>query len=675
MPDKLEMIASLVDKVSGPTDKMARGFGKLNQEGKKVNEGFLKWERSVRQAQTTYAKHDKAVISMHREFRALDSVIGKINPSFGELTRSVGAFGLGAGTLVGTLGAVGVAIYETTKKVSEFAEQMRDLKFGSRESGFSPGEISKWKLVGNEIGVAVEKVQSSLSGLSDVMGHIRTHDKGTLESLMPVAGFTQKLLAMGRAGEHGAKALEEVLNISDKMKKSFGSEAEGIQHAKHFLELVGVDPSFANATREERQKALATAEKFGPSNDMFKPVIKDAERLNEELGKTAAIFESWKVAIQGGLLPPVTELVKSLNNMMQGQHGGLGKSYSDWVNSQVRPKPFALGGIVDKPTIGLLGESGPEAVVPLTGGGYDPFARMRAMIEAVFGDAGYSSMGGVSGARGAFRGGGGGGAALLGGLMGGGRGVGGGARSVGGGGHFGGGGATGAFKGATPGLGPAAEAPSVSSPNAGLSEQRARMMKELADNPKLRDYAIDAMKHEGGIQSNFEQLMNMASMRHQTIQQALHSGQYGPVKRGEVTGNISAATRAAGLAALARVGAGSNITDYATDQGMRGDPNFAKYMANREHFGMHKVEGAWFSAHGEPGVRWAQQQREADQRRAMDESNKQTVEGTGRLDVKVSAPPGTEVKAQGGGLFKDTVLERNVQMPSAASGPREDLTK
>jgi hypothetical protein len=45
---------------------------------------------------------------------------------------------------------------------------------------------------------------------------------------------------------------------------------------------------------------------------------------------------------------------------------------------------------------------------------------------------------------------------------------------------------------------------------------------------------------------------------------------------------------------------------------MAGDPNFAKYMANRDYYGMHKVEGAWFSAHGEPGVRWAKAQRARD---------------------------------------------------------------
>jgi hypothetical protein len=151
-----------------------------------------------------------------------------------------------------------------------------------------------------------------------------------------------------------------------------------------------------------------------------------------------------------------------------------------------------------------------------------------------------------------------------------------------------------------------------SGPSGTLAEQRAGFKKELEGDPKLKRFAIDAMQHEGGIQSNMEQLFNMAAMRHQTIRQALFSGQYGPVKHGIISGNISAKIAAEGEAALAKVYAGSNITDYATDQGMRGDPNFAKYMANQKYWGMHKVEGAWFSAHGEAGRRWAERQRAAD---------------------------------------------------------------
>jgi hypothetical protein len=77
------------------------------------------------------------------------------------------------------------------------------------------------------------------------------------------------------------------------------------------------------------------------------------------------------------------------------------------------------------------------------------------------------------------------------------------------------------------------------------------------------------------------------------------------------------------MAALKAVGEGSNITDYATDQGMAGDPNFDKYMAHRSYYRMHRVQGGWFSYHGQQGRDWALKQRQLDeQRRAADEAAK-----------------------------------------------------
>ena len=49
------------------------------------------------------------------------------------------------------------------------------------------------------------------------------------------------------------------------------------------------------------------------------------------------------------------------------------------------------------------------------------------------------------------------------------------------------------------------------------------------------------------------------------------------------------------------------------------------------------------------------------------------VEGTGKLSVDVSAPHGTSVQAEGGGLFKRTEMHRKLQMapahPGAGQGP------
>lgn len=55
--------------------------------------------------------------------------------------------------------------------------------------------------------------------------------------------------------------------------------------------------------------------------------------------------------------------------------------------------------------------------------------------------------------------------------------------------------------------------------------------------------------------------------------------------------------------------------------------------------------------------------RQLDKRQAVD------VNGTGKIDVSVSAPNGTSVKAEGGGLFKKTEITRSTQMAPAEKGP------
>jgi hypothetical protein len=63
----------------------------------------------------------------------------------------------------------------------------------------------------------------------------------------------------------------------------------------------------------------------------------------------------------------------------------------------------------------------------------------------------------------------------------------------------------------------------------------------------------------------------------------------------------------------------------------------------------------------------------ADQvRKSIDRANSgggvAKVEGTGQLNVHVNAPAGTHVQAEGGGIFKRTLLHRQVPMEAAHPG-------
>jgi hypothetical protein len=64
--------------------------------------------------------------------------------------------------------------------------------------------------------------------------------------------------------------------------------------------------------------------------------------------------------------------------------------------------------------------------------------------------------------------------------------------------------------------------------------------------------------------------------------------------------------------------------------------------------------------------------RRADDDRAVVDSNARQgvkVEGTGKLTADINAPPGTNVKMEGGGLFKKTEINRQTQMAPAEVGP------
>jgi len=59
----------------------------------------------------------------------------------------------------------------------------------------------------------------------------------------------------------------------------------------------------------------------------------------------------------------------------------------------------------------------------------------------------------------------------------------------------------------------------------------------------------------------------------------------------------------------------------------------------------------------------------SDDRSALGGEMTHRVEGTGSIDVNVSAPPGTAVKSKFGGLFKKHAVNRQTQMAPAQSGP------
>ena len=102
-------------------------------------------------------------------------------------------------------------------------------------------------------------------------------------------------------------------------------------------------------------------------------LVLDGGRLSDAL---ATLGRSMIDSVYSAALKPVTDGLGSLiARGLSGALGGLSANANGNVFSQGRIKPFAQGGVVSGPTTfpmrggtGLMGEAGPEAIMPLARG-------------------------------------------------------------------------------------------------------------------------------------------------------------------------------------------------------------------------------------------------------------------------------------------------------------------
>jgi hypothetical protein len=590
-------------------------------------------------------------------------------------------YALGAGPIVQRMQA---ATNQADKLRVAF--QFKDALMKDDPSGF------KARMFFDQIGLGADKARLSFEQYEAVQKNMKPMSP---EQIKAADDYNKQLITLGESWDHlvitTAKPLFPLATatmnaISQGIEsniKQFDALDTALQHAKDKwargdyagaakTALFGdADPKFAHqGPASERDDLLGIVPKRRTTPRLFGGGRFKYHMRGEEL----ASQEGWN-ALQESLRTKAPTSTKT-------------PSIDDIAGGGFRVPELARGGIVTKQTLAMIGEGGPEAVIPLdttgTGGAANKADEVHTVKEGTFQALmdfkeylGAAGGGGVGGApMGALPGFGGGG---------GGAGAGGGAGGMGS--IPGGGGGNGVGTDGQPTTGSHGGAGSAGdrdgTPDGGgsgnLASQREEFKKELDADPQLRKLAIGAMSKEGGVQSNLEQLMNMAAMRHQTLRKALYSGQYGPVtgrNRLSTAALIAAGEKAgnAGEAALGKVYGGSNITDYATDQGMKGDPNYDKYMSNPKYWGMHKVEGAWFSAHGEAGRKWATEQRARDaQANAAPAAPNGQQQGANTGDGGKAVSGGGAVTHEGTGRMVSPEIMRSMAYAGTIAGVRTNV--
>lgn len=135
-------------------------------------------------------------------------------------------------------------------------------------------------------------------------------------------------------------------------------------------ELDGVGGSLRDAGRDATGMSRSLSSSIGRA---FEGLVFDGKKLSETL---AGVGRSLSSSVLSQALGPVQKSIGSaLSGGLQAVLGGLSPFAKGAAFSSGRVAAFARGGVVDGPThfpmrggVGLMGEAGPEAIMPLARG-------------------------------------------------------------------------------------------------------------------------------------------------------------------------------------------------------------------------------------------------------------------------------------------------------------------
>lgn len=135
-------------------------------------------------------------------------------------------------------------------------------------------------------------------------------------------------------------------------------------------ELDGVGGSLRDAGRDATGMSRSLSSSIGRA---FEGLVFDGKKLSETLAGVGRSLSS--SALSQALGPVQKSIGSALSGGLQAVLGGLSPFAKGAVFSSGRMAAFARGGVVDGPThfpmrggVGLMGEAGPEAIMPLARG-------------------------------------------------------------------------------------------------------------------------------------------------------------------------------------------------------------------------------------------------------------------------------------------------------------------
>ena len=306
---------------------------------------------------------------------------------------------------------IAFAVLGVTKAIDELVRLITTaFKIVDAARKFDFSEVGK---LGEQYGVGVaERFQVSREQFNKIL--FGTGEVGADYGGGRTGGFTPVTInnedSTGeKATSQRNSALSKGLDITLKQTASFAKLLQGLEDERRLLEAkilgkekeVALDMKVEEKTRGMTPEIAAGVEQRIRGNAALQETIDKTKDLNTNTEKTNTLFESIKSTVETGLTNAIMGLIdgtKSLGDSLSGVlrqmaslflragigsfgSGGepgtglLGLFAKGGVFAQNNVVPFAYGGVVNRPTLfpmangmGLMGEAGPEAIMPLRRG-------------------------------------------------------------------------------------------------------------------------------------------------------------------------------------------------------------------------------------------------------------------------------------------------------------------
>ena len=385
MADRLQMIAELIDKnVGANAKKIEKAFADLGRaHARDLPAAFKKYQSAVIRQEKELEQFTKRSVVIRREIEAFKGIVARTTPMVFELTKSVGSFTLGSGAAVGAIAAVGAAIYEAAKVAAEFSESMRQIKFGSAETGLGQLQIKQLVQALAEFGLDAGEASQGFHGLKAAISEI-TARPGIFKQKLSHLGeeifnYANPIIEEAKTeGTTTAKVYAEIRKQLDRISADHPDDP-ALAHdlRRRLVQGMGLSPKFALAGEAAMQEKLEVIKKLGTTSEEMAASVEASRRFNELMDDVGVGLDKWLRNLGTG----ITKVLLFVNETMDrigldktralgmllapftgGISAGASSLFDAWVRSHPGLTPFAGGGLVTKPTLALVGEAGPEYI-------------------------------------------------------------------------------------------------------------------------------------------------------------------------------------------------------------------------------------------------------------------------------------------------------------------------